>query len=146
MRVIVGIAVFFILNVAGNGLIGPTRCSDGWASPSIGKQGACSHHGGVNRAPQSAVFMVSILGGVIAAIFVGNNSDNRSDQNKRHPDRSHPSSRGTREIDHSGPNCPICGSGMVSRVARKGRHQGQEFYGCSKFPRCKGIVSKTESE
>lgn len=23
------------------------RCSDGWASPSIGRQGACSHHGGV---------------------------------------------------------------------------------------------------
>ena len=22
-------------------------CSDGWGSPSIGKQGACSHHGGV---------------------------------------------------------------------------------------------------
>ena len=23
------------------------RCSDGWASPSIGSPGACSHHGGV---------------------------------------------------------------------------------------------------
>jgi hypothetical protein len=26
---------------------GPARCADGWNSPSIGKQGACSWHGGV---------------------------------------------------------------------------------------------------
>jgi hypothetical protein len=24
-----------------------TGCSDGWSSPSIGRRGACSHHGGV---------------------------------------------------------------------------------------------------
>jgi hypothetical protein len=26
-------------------------CSDGWHSPSIGKRGACSHHGGVSDTP-----------------------------------------------------------------------------------------------
>ena len=26
-------------------------CMDGWQSGSIGKQGACSHHGGVNYMP-----------------------------------------------------------------------------------------------
>lgn len=25
----------------------PSRCADGWHSPSIGGTGACSHHGGV---------------------------------------------------------------------------------------------------
>ena len=25
----------------------PAHCADGWSSPSIGRQGACSHHGGV---------------------------------------------------------------------------------------------------
>lgn len=25
----------------------PAHCADGWSSESIGKQGACSHHGGV---------------------------------------------------------------------------------------------------
>ncbi|MGW3769928.1 hypothetical protein [Actinomadura verrucosospora] len=28
----------------------PTRCRDGWRSPSIGRRGACSHHGGVDYA------------------------------------------------------------------------------------------------
>ena len=27
----------------------PPSCADGWKSPSIGLQGACSHHGGVRR-------------------------------------------------------------------------------------------------
>ncbi|MNE09766.1 Topoisomerase DNA binding C4 zinc finger [compost metagenome] len=35
--------------------------------------------------------------------------------------------------------CPDCGSRMVPRVAKRGRHKGKSFYGCSKFPRCTGI-------
>lgn len=35
--------------------------------------------------------------------------------------------------------CPECGSRMVPRVAKRGRHKGNSFYGCSKFPRCTGI-------
>ncbi|MFB3801587.1 topoisomerase DNA-binding C4 zinc finger domain-containing protein [Pseudomonas sp. K1(2024)] len=35
--------------------------------------------------------------------------------------------------------CPDCGSRMVARVAKRGRHKGKSFYGCSKFPRCTGI-------
>ncbi|MGH8398718.1 MAG: hypothetical protein ACRETA_10810 [Gammaproteobacteria bacterium] len=29
----------------------PLVCQDGWPSGSIGRQGACSHHGGVDRSP-----------------------------------------------------------------------------------------------
>lgn len=29
---------------------------------------------------------------------------------------------------------------MVLRTARKGRHAGEQFYGCSRYPRCRGIV------
>jgi len=39
-----GIAVFIFLAF----LMPRTSCSDGWHSFSIGRQGACSHHGGVN--------------------------------------------------------------------------------------------------
>jgi len=39
------------------------------------------------------------------------------------------------------PNCPKCGSGMVRRVARQGGNAGREFWGCSTYPRCNGIVS-----
>ena len=34
--------------------------------------------------------------------------------------------------------CPVCGSSMVIRTARRGRHKGEKFLGCSKFPLCKG--------
>jgi restriction system protein len=34
--------------------------------------------------------------------------------------------------------CPVCGSGMVRRVAKKGRNAGLPFWGCSQYPGCKG--------
>lgn len=33
--------------------------------------------------------------------------------------------------------CPQCGSAMVLRTAQKGPHPGQQFWGCSAFPRCR---------
>jgi restriction system protein len=38
--------------------------------------------------------------------------------------------------------CPKCGSPMVLREARKGPHAGEKFYGCSKYPGCKGVISQ----
>ena len=35
--------------------------------------------------------------------------------------------------------CPKCGSDMVKRVAKRGQNAGNEFLGCSQFPKCKGI-------
>ena len=32
--------------------------------------------------------------------------------------------------------CPRCGSLLILRKARRGRHAGSEFYGCSSFPKC----------
>lgn len=39
------------------------------------------------------------------------------------------------------PACPKCNSEMIERIAKKGAHQGQPFFGCSKFPKCWGTVS-----
>ncbi|MGY8905460.1 MAG: restriction endonuclease [Burkholderiales bacterium] len=39
----------------------------------------------------------------------------------------------------TGPICPQCGASMVKRIARKGGNAGGEFWGCSKFPTCKGV-------
>jgi restriction system protein len=39
------------------------------------------------------------------------------------------------------PACPKCGNEMVLRVAKKGAHSGEKFWGCSKFPDCRGVVS-----
>ena len=37
------------------------------------------------------------------------------------------------------PSCPRCDSPMVERTAKKGRHAGQIFWGCSRYPNCTGI-------
>jgi restriction system protein len=34
--------------------------------------------------------------------------------------------------------CPLCGATMVLRVAKKGTHAGEKFWGCSSFPKCHG--------
>ena len=39
------------------------------------------------------------------------------------------------------PACPQCGSSMIKRTARKGSNTGAEFWGCSKFPACRGVRS-----
>lgn len=36
------------------------------------------------------------------------------------------------------PECPVCGSAMVKRTARKGANAGNEFWGCSGYPGCRG--------
>lgn len=36
------------------------------------------------------------------------------------------------------PACPSCGSTMVRRTARKGASAGAQFWGCSRFPACRG--------
>jgi restriction system protein len=39
------------------------------------------------------------------------------------------------------PACPTCGEVMVLRRARTGTNAGQEFWGCSAFPGCRGTRS-----
>lgn len=40
------------------------------------------------------------------------------------------------------PICPVCKSEMKLRTARTGKNQGQQFWGCMKYPHCRGIVQK----
>lgn len=39
------------------------------------------------------------------------------------------------------PACPKCGSPMVLRTARSGSQVGQQFYGCTSYPQCRGMVA-----
>ncbi|AQZ95315.1 restriction endonuclease [Halopseudomonas phragmitis] len=41
----------------------------------------------------------------------------------------------------SEPLCPLCRSAMVKRTARQGRNAGNDFWGCSAYPKCKGVVN-----
>lgn len=36
--------------------------------------------------------------------------------------------------------CPACGAPMVVRVAKKGAHANEPFWGCTNYPKCKAIV------
>jgi restriction system protein len=40
------------------------------------------------------------------------------------------------------PDCPTCHASMVLRTAKRGRHAGRSFWGCSNFPRCQAIVAR----
>ena len=40
------------------------------------------------------------------------------------------------------PSCPKCGSSMVSRVVKKGEKAGNTFWGCSRYPACRGLVAE----
>ena len=36
--------------------------------------------------------------------------------------------------------CPKCGSLMVIRESKKDQHKGNRFWGCSRFPQCRGLM------
>lgn len=44
----------------------------------------------------------------------------------------------TPSVAGSMPTCPQCGSRMVRRTARKGPRSGRQFWGCSRYPSCRG--------
>lgn len=39
--------------------------------------------------------------------------------------------------------CPKCGSSMVLRETKQGQNIGQKFWGCTNFPKCRGVVNVT---
>lgn len=49
-------------------------------------------------------------------------------------DPSHPSDQA------QPPRCPQCGSLMALRTAKTGKNAGQQFWGCTAYPECKGTV------
>jgi restriction system protein len=45
-----------------------------------------------------------------------------------------------RPAQSSAPACPRCGQAMVLRTAQQGPRAGSQFWGCSKYPSCRGTV------
>jgi WYL domain-containing protein len=62
----VGIAVIWIGHTDSPILV----CKDGWPSPSIGIQGACSHHGGVDRASEASSNLRNALTLLIGVVII----------------------------------------------------------------------------
>lgn len=67
--ILVGIILLITVNIVGNKIVGPIRCEDGWHSPSIGRQGACSHHGGVDTTPRDTIFFLSFVFSIGSGIY-----------------------------------------------------------------------------
>jgi len=44
------------------------------------------------------------------------------------------------------PVCPKCGVPMVLRVASRGERQGERFYGCPNYPRCRQVMPVPSNE
>ena len=47
----------------------------------------------------------------------------------------------TNQPSNSSPCCPKCGGEMVLRIAKKGNNQGGKFWGCSRYPECRGVLN-----
>lgn len=39
------------------------------------------------------------------------------------------------------PRCPRCGNLMVLRTTKRGDNRGNQFWGCSRYPKCRGITT-----
>ena len=78
----------------------------------------------------------------LEAAFVedGGYSEQLATERLRHrkdqSDRSDP----TNPTDLQPPNCPSCGALMALRTAKSGKTPGSQFWGCTKYPDCKGTA------
>jgi len=41
-------------------------------------------------------------------------------------------------LEFEAPHCPSCNREMVKCTARRGGRAGEEFWGCSNYPECRG--------
>lgn len=89
----------------------------------------------------------------LARFFLSHNQTNLTDYTEKYKQAVAASPQGFAKETKSGneekqtdlnsspvPSCPKCGALMVKRRAAKGANAGNEFWGCSKFPACRGII------
>jgi hypothetical protein len=73
------ITLFVLVWIVGLLLVADIVCSDGWVSASIGRSGACSHHGGVGRIP----YILALVAAVVAAANFHSFRQRRADRRNR---------------------------------------------------------------
>lgn len=102
---------------------GPLICIDGWRSPSIGSQGACSHHGGVDYGPireARRAAMVAALLSAFVAWLVMTGIAKMASLRRRLPtpkpaDHVAPATSDS-PTDFSSDRCPQCTSELVQKT------------------------------
>ena len=155
--------VFIVACVLAKVLIGPITCNSGWSSPSIGLSGACSHHGGVASWKGTLPILLSAAAALffyfrfklppqlppqrtsdastsplIAPDFLNVDVEQQTvvSNDAITPELSGNSKK--KRVYKKKSSCPRCHSAMRLRTATKGNNAGHKFWGCSKYPRCKG--------
>lgn len=138
------LAAFFGAGRGCAAILGPETCRDGWRSSSIGIQGACSWHGGV----QSHSLPVLLFGALCAFglwLVLDADANKREMIARRIANAKHRATQAERErtmLERSEVPCPVCRGGMVRRLSKRGLHKGSYFYGCARFPSCRGALSE----
>jgi len=61
----------------------------------------------------------------------------------RKTNRNHVQQLKARSNPNSEQVCPKCGSSMVLRTAKKGANAGNQFWGCSEYPKCRMVKKVT---
>jgi hypothetical protein len=154
----VGFVALFILSIGAQRIAGPPTCRDGTYSASIGTQGACSWHGGVDRGGDVLSLFAFVLSGAAGLAFHSSALGERLDrprkrsQSPRYVLPSAPTGteapRPQRAPRHPRPivppregelACPECGNSMRKRKAKRGRYRGRQFWGCGRYPDCSGL-------
>ena len=46
----------------------------------------------------------------------------------------------TQSLKQGSPSCPLCGKPMIRRTIKRGTKAGQQFWGCSAYPACQGVL------
>ncbi len=61
---------------------------------------------------------------------------------RKKKDQPDPSDRSAQadQPDQKPPKCPQCGALMALRTAKSGKNAGSQFWGCTKYPDCKGTT------
>jgi hypothetical protein len=139
-----GLLVFVLLMILLRPLVQPTTCSDGWRSPSIGRQGACSWHGGVGT-NWSAVFVfllsgaggLAVGGGLYGVREKRESAERQRLQKLREAEEQAKLDALRAQAKAEGVACPICGCPMRSRKAERSRPTNY-VQGCVRYPSCTG--------
>lgn len=147
------LAVFLTLFVGSSALLNrviPTTCRDGWHSPSIGRRGACSWHGGVTDHGKGVMtLLISGVGAFSVYAWRGSRIQPPRTSSSALPNSTlgaQPQIPLPLQVPDKIHGCPKCGAPMRKRLAKRGKFRGREFMGCSRYPRCDGIRALDDAE
>ena len=76
----------------------------------------------------------------IAEFFLSKSVPNKSDYSKKYKEFLNVErENAVKAKNNEELICPKCGSKLVLRTAKNGQYAGNQFYGCSGYPKCKYI-------